>query len=489
MTLRKIALIAVGIPLVAGIFSCNSDYESTVATASSAVVRSFTLTRDDSVLAHLDSVYFSIDLAKGLIFNADSLPYGTRVKRLIPVISMLETASVMELRVKRANGTDTVYNYLTNSTDSIDFTNPVDLRVVSFDGLTEFHYTITVNVHKMVADSLNWSEANRSLLPTSLSNPTAQRTAKQGDTFYCLTTDGSDFCMASCTPTARTKNGPLMLPEAWTNRTVSFPFEPDVESFSATDDALYILSAADGELYESTDAGNSWVSTSKRWHRVYGRYGDELIGSVETATGWMMESYPGGRSVAIPASMPVEGASMPIGFNFPMSGAEQIVMVGGRTADGSLSSAAWGFDGTSWVSLSKTALPVALENVAVAMYYSFTVSNSWNVKTYPTLMAFGGIDAEGNLNDAVYRSSDYGYIWRKAPAVMQMPSYMPAVSGAQTFVVESTYTADVQPKIAKPTESWECPYIYMFGGYDADGKLQNALWRGVINRMTFAPIE
>ncbi|MDE7443730.1 MAG: hypothetical protein K2M65_06190, partial [Muribaculaceae bacterium] len=44
-------------------------------------------------------------------------------------------------------------------------------------------------------------------------------------------------------------------------------------------------------------------------------------------------------------------------------------------------------------------------------------------------------------------------------------------------------------RAVSPIEQWECPYIYVFGGYDADGKLQNTVWRGVINRLSFKPIQ
>ena len=36
--------------------------------------------------------------------------------------------------------------------------------------------------------------------------------------------------------------------------------------------------------------------------------------------------------------------------------------------------------------------------------------------------------------------------------------------------------------------TWECPYIYLIGGYGPDGKLYDTIWRGVLNRLTFTPI-
>lgn len=488
MTLRKIALSAVTIPIIAGFFACNSNTEYNYMTASSAAVKTFSLTADDSVLENLDSVYFSIDLVKGLIFNADSLPVGTDVTRLIPVIKTLETASLIELKVKRSNGTDTTYNYLTNSTDSIDFTNPVTLRVVSMDGLNEFNYTVNINVHKLISDSLTWSQENISRLPSQLSTVSAQRTALSNNTFYCLTAGDGQYSLATYTPSTVPSNGPLLELDNWSCKSISFPFIPQVESFSSNDDALFILDE-EGYLYKSSDGASSWDSTSLKWHYIYGRYTDRLLGSVETPDGWKIQSYPSGDLYPLPEGMPVEGTSMPVEYSFSMSGRPQLVILGGRTASGALSAATWSYDGNSWVALSRRSLPVALENVAMTMYYSFKTSSSWNVSTYPTLMAFGGKDANGKLSDKVYVSADFGLNWNLAGTSTQLPDYIPAMYSSQVFVLDSYYSANVQPKIVKPVETWACPYIYMFGGYDSNNIFQNTLWRGVINRLSFRPIE
>lgn len=132
--------------------SCNEDSndgESEVIYGSTQV-KSFKLKADAKVLSGLDSVFFSIDLVNARIFNADSLPYGTKTDKLVLQITT-DACSKVELNVPRKNAADTVINYLTNSTDSIDFTNgPVRLHLVSFDGKSERDYTINVNVHKMV---------------------------------------------------------------------------------------------------------------------------------------------------------------------------------------------------------------------------------------------------------------------------------------------------------------------------------------------------
>ena len=123
--------------------SCNSDSDSSDSEViyGSTQVKSFKLKANSNVLSGLDSVFFSIDLVNAQIYNADSLPFGTKTDKLVLQIST-DACSKVELNVPRKNAADTVINYLTNSTDSIDFTNgPVRLHLVSFDGKAERDYT------------------------------------------------------------------------------------------------------------------------------------------------------------------------------------------------------------------------------------------------------------------------------------------------------------------------------------------------------------
>ena len=72
-----------------GVTACNSDspeefvYES----SSSVQVTAFSLKADSKVLDSLENVFFSIDLVKGEIFNADSLPFGKKINKLIPDVT------------------------------------------------------------------------------------------------------------------------------------------------------------------------------------------------------------------------------------------------------------------------------------------------------------------------------------------------------------------------------------------------------------------
>ena len=475
---------------------CNSstDYTPAENVSSSVVVSSFKLSKDDSVLVNLDTVFFSIDLTKGLIYNAEPLPYGTRTDKLVPVISLLDGVSRAELTVSRKNGTDTVYNYITNSTDTIDFSNgPVKLLLVSPDGLVSKSYSISVNVFDVKSDSLVWAENARRTLPTTLESVRAQRTVRTASHIYCLTASAVETCMASAVNPA----------DEWTTQTVTLPDGADVNTLAASDDALYIL--ADGKLHCSSDGGSSWTDTGCRWSHIYGGYGSSVLGVTSGGSSYNVESYPAGISMPLPQGMPVSGTSVPFAFKFAMGTTPQILFVGGVKADGTLSADTWAFDGSAWAKISNKALGKKLRGVSVVPFYSYIVSNVFVVTRYSLLMAYGGNDGTSNSR-TVYVSNDYGVTWNEAPELMQLPAQVPSFANAQAYVFESTLYARsgcspwepfdggyripaAASRATEPITQWECPYIYTFGGTLDNGSLNNAVWRATINRMTFKPIQ
>lgn len=186
--------------LMAAMFfvGCNSNtYQPGEDTASSVAVASFSLSKNDEVIENLDTVFFSIDLNTAQIYNADSLPYGTVVDKLVPVIKLVGLASKAELKSINEDGTETIHDYLANQNDSVNFANgPVYFTVASPNDEVEYTYTIKVNVHKVVSDSLVWGETARAALPTSFDAPFAQHTVKINNTTYCLSTDRSAYSIA-----------------------------------------------------------------------------------------------------------------------------------------------------------------------------------------------------------------------------------------------------------------------------------------------------
>ena len=73
------------------------------------------------MLAHLDTIFFTIDLNKGQIYNADSLPVGTDVSALIANISFDNVAQAKIYMDKGDPAKNDTIDYIANPTDSIRF--------------------------------------------------------------------------------------------------------------------------------------------------------------------------------------------------------------------------------------------------------------------------------------------------------------------------------------------------------------------------------
>lgn len=460
--------------------ACNSDsddYEYGPGDLDGVAVTAFSLNKNRSVLNNLDSIFFTIDLNGARIFNADSLPYGTNVEALAVTMST-DQVSVAEFTVTRPEKEDTVINYLTSPNQKIDFSNgPVALRLKSANGEQERVYEVKVNVHKVVTDSLYWSQFAIKPLPTD-GTPTAQKTVAFNGKALCLTSTASGYCLASTAdPYA----------DNWQKQQVAFPKEVNCQSLTATETALYIL-ATDGDLLASTDGGSTWTSTGSNWKSILAPYGDTLLGVSEINGTPTAVSFPAGVNQQLSDAFPVSGVSAGIPFSTKWATARQVMIAGGRKVNGDLTGATWAFDGNAWASIG-SGLPAAEGYAVATVAICETDTVTWRVATSQVLLAIGGKNALGVSRD-VYLSRDMGMRWQKAVDLLQLPPYISALSYADLLVFDSTFTnSGVLPKAVKPIEQWEVPVLYLFGGVDAEGNLLGEYRRGAINHLTFKPLQ
>ena len=471
------AIIACAASLFAA--GCNDDDDTLDvqipdASQSAVMVNSFNLQANDSVLSSLDSVFFSIDLDHAVIFNADSLPVGTRVDRLCVNIG-LPSVKTAEITMPNDKGIDTVVNYLTSPNDSINFSKgSVRLRLESINGEYERSYTIYVNVHKMNPDSMAWGAFTPSGLPTSLSGITAQHTVEYQGKTLCFTQSGSGFCRAT---------GTDVIAGRWVKESVTLPAGARLATLTAGTSHLYICDDND-MLYSSSDAGSTWTATGTSMSHIYGTLADKVIGVRHDASAYTHVTYPATTESAVDPSCPVSGTSPALVYTSDWSAQPMMIVAGGVTADGSLCGATWAYDGSQLADISLAPMAAA-ESPIIIPYYAFKTSTSWVVTKSSVLLAFGGISQGGNTQRTVYISRDFGVHWEKAPQLMQMPSSASVGKEAQAVLIDRTITS----RAIKPITEWQCPYIYVFGGCSANGTLENRILRGVINRLTFKPLQ
>ena len=96
---------------------------------------------------------FYIDQAAGKIYNADSLPVGTKISAALASITAKQSSPLLWV-LKGKDNKDSLAYY--SSSDSVDFSKPKEIRVYNNDYSAYRTYTITVNVHKEGPDSFVW---------------------------------------------------------------------------------------------------------------------------------------------------------------------------------------------------------------------------------------------------------------------------------------------------------------------------------------------
>lgn len=488
--------------LIGTLSSCNKKTETEediYMPASSVSVSSFSVKgkTDSKSKVKVDSVFFSIDLIHGVIFNADSLPVGTDVTKLVPVISYASSASAVTLTQTGGKYTGEI-DYKKNPSDSVDFSGKVVLKITAEDKTTTRSYDIKVNVHKMDPDSLMWDRLAVTPMPSRQRSPKEQKTVKYKDTTYTLIkeTDGS-YTLAVATD---------LLAGVWDKQILTMDFEPDVRTLNATSEQLYLLDTA-GTLHTSAD-GLTWENTGTVWANTIGAYGDTMLGLRSEGGKLVHTCWPtdaGYAETPISSDFPIgeytdfmqfsnRWTTLPIGF-----------MVGGRLADGSFSSKTWGFDGDNWAVLSEGMTP-AVSGATIVPYYVYRKTSSSLVQTeFSVWMLIGGLRFDGKPNRTVYVSYDNGVNWYAADTSMQLPEHFPNLQNLDGIMAEwpkqasltdnwTTRASGALPGMARVKYEvqdyevyWDCPYIYIFGGITDGGVLNDEVWRGVLNRLTFMP--
>ena len=489
--------------LLGFVSACNKksdpDPDAIVVTPATVAVTDFTLKADANVLANLDSVFFSIDLNKGVIFNADSLPKGTSVRRLIPVITFANTMTEANIVYTDSTGTQQTVNYLETQTDSIDFTNDVLLNVTAADGENKYTYRIKVNVHTQEPDSLMWDNIASAKLPSRNAAPKNQKTVMRDNVVYTLIEESDNSLTL-----ARSTN----LASGYSRtEELTLPFTPDIESLTTTESTFYMLDTA-GMLYSSADM-TTWTATGEEWASIIGAYLDCILGVRNTDKGMMHCHYPVSDLIADPPvdnDFPVSGRSALVTVANKWSPMPVVFFIGGKTTKGEISDHTWGFDGSSWTTIDYNSLP-ALDGATLVRYVVYrTTGLPFNEVAYDAWFAFGGTLDDGSSNRTLYYSLDNGVNWSAASELMQLPEAFPQLFAADAFVIDSTLDADLADIwTASPSKApkrwyrpayeidgdnifWECPYIYVIGGALPDGYLSDNIWRGVLARLAFTPL-
>ncbi len=489
--------------------SCDED-ETTTTLYSNVAVSAFTIADNDTVMSNLSYIFFSIDLIGGQIYNADSLPKGTDVSGLIANISFpgkLSQALIYTEDYDDPTKNDTL-DYVTEPTKKIDFTaDKVTLFIMATDDITTKSYDVKVNVHQEEPNILSWSELSLADNAFPVNTIDDMKVVYFKNTIFALlNADGSNHLYTAASPSQGIEQG-------WNK--LSLTIEPNIESFLAGDEYLYLLDK-EGALHLSTD-GVTWTKTESQFYSTIGIYpasttqGEYLLGiSADT----LLTSYPESDSTALPTLFPISGFSTPVIYKpQEYSTNDQLTFFGGKLSTGKVTNAVWSYDGDRWSASpinnvpQESCLVPSRDGASLFSYQTIYKDSIFGAhEAIDTWILLGGHSGGNYLRD-IYYSVNNGVDWLEAGDDLELPDDIGGRAFASALVLtepistqrtQSTAWRMLETPVALPEltqlrneEQQTAPYVYMFGGkriVSGNVDVYNQVWRGIINRLTFTPI-
>ena len=471
--------------------SCSSD-DTTDSTNDYCYIKSVTLgtvmrkvERRDYQGNLISTIYSSfagsgypmtINLRTDSIENRTPLPYGSQLSAVVATITF--DGSMLVYREERDKNDDTGW-IAYNSTDSLDLTKTLQLKLTSNDGKSSRIYTFKVNVYNQEGDSLYWKQCEKEVTP--LSDMTDIKSFIMDEKLMVLgkkNIGGTDKIVLA-------ERSGIEAEGTWEERTTTgLLVEADLQTIRQQGNKLY-LSTSDGKILSSTDAktwtqegttytpGLTLVEKTDKFFYAISVLKDEnsttckLLRSAD-ATEWEDEGEKN-RLDTIPAFLPAYGIRA---LTFQQAnGNTRIVMVGQRDKDKE--------DGEVEKSEKEKQIEKAYQNVLVWnkswndgskiyendaewMYFNITDDNTIPCPrmNYLNLLSYDGkcIAFGGTLN-AIYISQDYGITWRPSDE-LHLPIQLSGTNKCITSTVDRNN------------------YIWI---------ITNAqVWRGRLNRLGFA---
>ena len=237
---RFLYIIGCFLPILWG--GCDRGGGSSSTTSSVAKLTSFSFAKNDSIPG-LQAAVFTVEerLDTGLVWNKDSILFGTDLTRVVPRFTFAATPGAAYLIFP--DDTCVLSGY-----DTLDFTKkPVYLTIRSSDRSTVKTYEIRATVHQTDPDLYSWTQLTESIYPQDDSE---QRALELGETFVLIKSNG--FSLHAY----QSADG-----ISWTDlgEPAGLPAGTKVRQIISDGKTLYY--GQDNQIYTSTDAVN-WTAHS-----------------------------------------------------------------------------------------------------------------------------------------------------------------------------------------------------------------------------------
>ena len=416
-------------------------------------IHEFSLSSDS--VPGLSQVKFTIDQLTGRIFNMDSMPFGTKVEKVVCKVKTAGAFAVTGIEVTPEAYKDSTY-YMKGLTDSIDFSAPVKFVVHAYDGVTTKVYNAQINIHQVQPDTMLWKMYVNPMLGISVKEQKViARTYEKAERYFMYVKP------AEANKPYALYHAPVAEPKNW--KQVSLTGLPAdsllLSQLTAFNQKLFVPSLS-GALYQSTD-GLAW-SKVENTPFVKSVLGSVAKGAKQTSVLATIVEKEGVLSFYAMDGENEWIAGDPVSDDFPVSGFGSIEynamfyhylsVSAGRSFKGQVLGSTWStMNGLNWSMMSDNTFPKR-EGAIVFSYDE-------------KMFLLGGVDGSDKALKDIYQSIDYGVNWSLADSMLILPP---------------DYAARGFSSVQVDKEN----YVNIFGGKtNAKANDLNQLWRGRINRL------
>ena len=414
-----------------------------VSTSSVAELTAFSFAKNDS-FPGLAQAVFTIEerLDTGLVWNKDSMLFGTRLDSVVPKFTFAATPGAAYLTMPDTTCVLTGY-------DTLNFAQgPIYLTIRSSDKTVTKTYEIRATVHQVDPDLYEWTQLNSGIYPADDSE---QRVVELGNDFVMLVSNGFALHVYS------SPDG-----SSWTDlgTPTGLPAGTNVRQIISDGTTLYYGQA--DKIYTSTDA-LSWESHDAKYtvHTML-LYWNELV--------WALVDNADAYELATWQSDSLQLTGIQPQGEFPISDfgtvtfqsaslRERAMIVGGFAENGKSLNTRWNIEYSRHTTENGG---YRLQEFSIDRP-QFTHLTGISLISYnDQLMLFGGVDEKMSyFGREILISNNEGLTWEPADSTKnQLPDVYQARQKQNAIVRDN--------------------YIYLFGGQDAQTTYSD-VYRGHLN--------
>ena len=421
--------------------NCDKKTESTP--SSVAQLSAFSFAAIDS-MPGLAAAVFKVEerLDTGLVWNKDSMLYGTKLDRVVPRFTFAATPGAASLALPDTTVQLTGY-------DTLDFTkSPIYLTICSQDNSTTKTYEIRATVHQVDPDLYTWEQLTGGIYPLDDSE---QRVVELGTDFVMLASNGFDI------QAYRSADG-----ATWSTPSVTtgLPAGTNVRQIVSDGNTLYYGQGS--AVYTSTDAVNWTANNVSGFVVTMLMHWNGLVWALVRNTGYQLATYADG-ALTLTDLQPTD--------DFPVSDfaavtfhsasrRERAMIIGGFAENGRSLNTRWNIEYVQYSD--KSAGEYRLEEFSIDRPAFISLTGISVIDYNDQLLLFGGVDENMTyLGRDIFISENEGLSWVAADtAKNQLP---------ETYSARQKQSAIVRDN-----------YIYVFGGQDGQ-QTYSDVYRGRLN--------